>query len=175
LQFICFLFEKCCIFAFMKPNRDALINEMISDIDFGMDRGEVMARFVAEWHLSTRTFDRYWQAAKKQFEEEQNQIKLERQDIKVAAISERTEYRVMSKAERMNVLSQMADGTLQVQRNVVTKDGVMVILALPDYNDRKAAIAELNKMDGEYAPIRKDLTSGGEKLPPVNFQIVLDE
>jgi hypothetical protein len=159
----------------MKPNRDALINEMISDIDFGMDRGEVRARFVAEWQLSTRTFDRYWQSAKKQFDEEQNQIKLERQDIKIAAISERTEYRVMSKAERMNILSQMADGTLQVQRNVVTKDGVMVILALPDYNDRKAAIAELNKMDGEYAPVRKDLTSGGEKLPPVNFQIVLDE
>lgn len=159
----------------MKPNREALINEMISDIDFGLDRSAVMARFVAEWQLSTRTFDRYWQSAKKQFEEEQMQIRLERQDIKVAAKVEQVEHRIMAKSERMSILTQMADGTLQVQRSVPTKDGVLTFLALPDYNDRKAAIAELNKMDGEYAPLRKDITSNGEKLPPVNFNIVLDE
>jgi len=36
--------------------------------------------------------------------------------------------------------------------------------AEPSISDRKAAIAELDKMDGSYTPIKQDITTQGEKL-----------
>lgn len=146
----------------MKPNREALINEMISDIDFGMDRGDVMEGFVEKWQLSTRTFDRYWQVAKKQYDDEQKAVRLERQEIKIDAEVSKVQGRIMDKIERLAVLTSIADGTLSIQKTAVTKMGVLTYIAVPDFNDRKTAIAELNKMDGEYAPIRKETKHSGD-------------
>ena len=159
----------------VNPKKDIIIAELVADMDFGVTREQALASTHKKWQTTTRTFDRYWQLAKQIYSDEIEALRAARLDVKIAAEVEKVNSEIMDKNERMRVLTQMANGTLQVQRNVVTKDGVLTVLALPDYADRKAAIAELNKMDGEYAPVRKDITSGGEKLPPVNFQIILDD
>jgi phage terminase small subunit len=66
-----------------------------------------------------------------------------------------TTAKVMSKAERMERLSEIA------REDIVGKFGVM-------RQGNVQAIAELNKMLGDYAPVKTDITSKGEaiSLPP---------
>jgi len=74
------------------------------------------------------------------------------------------EKRIMTIAERMEWLSKVALGEIRVKQPFVIAGKIMEYPAEPSINDRKAAIAELNKMDGSYTPIKQDITTQGEKL-----------
>jgi phage terminase small subunit len=60
------------------------------------------------------------------------------------------ELEVVSVAERMHILSQIALGKIILQKPMVVNKQVQLIECVPDYMDRRNAIAELNKMDGSY-------------------------
>lgn len=65
---------------------------------------------------------------------------------------------VMDKAERMNVLTKIARGQIPLKKPVVLGKDIKMIDVVPDWMDRKNAIAELNKMDGSYEPIKSDIS-----------------
>jgi len=155
-----------------KVNIENAINEILSDLDFGMDRADCLSKFVEKWRVSTRTFDRYWSEALSRFAalniRAQNVLEQEYINGKKEALKKA----ILTKHERMEILTQIAKGELTFQKEVPTKFGPQMITATPDFTDRKAAIAELNKMDGEYAPSRKDITSGGEPLKQITGIVV---
>lgn len=66
-------------------------------------------------------------------------------------VSEIAQMNIMSKAERMELLTKMAKGELKIKTPFVIAGKIMEYPAEPDHNDRTKAIAELNKMDGSYA------------------------
>jgi len=155
-----------------KVNIENAINEILSDLDFGMERADCLSKFVEKWQVSTRTFDRYWSEALSRFAalniRAQNVLEQEYINGKKEALKKA----ILTKHERMEILTQIAKGELTFQKEVPTKFGPQMITATPDFTDRKAAIAELNKMAGEYAPIRKDITSGGEPLKQITGIVV---
>lgn len=59
---------------------------------------------------------------------------------------------VMSKQERLETLTKIAKGELKVKRPFVIGGKIMEYPSEPDAMERKAAIAEMNKMEGDYAP-----------------------
>ena len=59
---------------------------------------------------------------------------------------------VMSKRERLEYLTQIAKGEIKVKKPFVIGGKIMEYPSEPDFSDRKNAIAELNKMEGDYAP-----------------------
>jgi hypothetical protein len=63
--------------------------------------------------------------------------------------------------ERQEILAQIALGELEIEQEVATATGVKIVRNKPDFNDRKAAIAELNKMDGSYAPAKSEVENKG--------------
>lgn len=67
-------------------------------------------------------------------------------------------------AERMQVLTQIMRGEIPLKKPMVCDGVIELIDVVPDWMDRKAAIAELNKMGGDYAPAKTDITSGGKEL-----------
>jgi hypothetical protein len=157
----------------MKANPEVIINSILLEMDFSTSRSDVMTLTCDKWQMSERTFDRYWALAKKRFLVVQKDIA----DMQKAVILETAEARmrssIMSKHERMEVLSAIARSELDLSKEVVTALGIETLNVKPDYNDRKAAIAELNKMEGDYAPVKTDLTSKGEKIQstPSTIQI----
>jgi hypothetical protein len=157
----------------MKANPEVIINDILLEMDFSTSRSDVMAITRDKWQMGERTFDRYWALAKKRFLVVQKDIA----DMQKAVILETAEARmrssIMSKQERMEVLSAIARSELDLAKEVVTALGIETLNVKPDYNDRKAAIAELNKMEGDYAPVKTDLTSKGEKIQstPSTIQI----
>lgn len=158
--------------AVVKPEKELIVNEMLSEIDFGASRGECLAINAEKWQLTTRTFDRYWKEALSRFTAFNLKTQNALDEVRVDAAKKRLKKAIMDKEERMELLTQIARGKLKYKKEVVTKDGVTIIEAKPEFSDRKNAVAELNKMDGSYEPIKKDITSGGEPLKQITGIIV---
>lgn len=86
---------------------------------------------------------------------------------------------VMSRSERQEVLTRIARGEVPLKKAVVVDGEIEYIEVVPDWMDRKNAIAELNKMDGEYAPTRSELTGkDGKPLipnPEIDYSALSEE
>lgn len=151
-----------------KVNIENAINEILSDLDFGIDRADCLSKFVEKWQVSTRTFDRYWSEALSRFAALNLRAQNVLEEEYINGKKEALKKAILTKHERMELLTKLATGEIATWREVITDAGIQ---KLEYYSgaEAKAAIAEINKMDGEYAPIRKDITSGGEKIT-INFE-----
>lgn len=131
----------------------------------GLDRKTVLAKVVKKWqNLSTRVIDRRLNEAKKQLQAEIKQIEAGTQEGVQKEIEARKE-KILTVVERMEILSSIARGEIPLTKPIVVDKSIELIKVVPDWMDRKSAIAELNKMQGEYAPAKIDHTTKGEKLP----------
>lgn len=83
-------------------------------------------------------------------------------------ISKITLPEIMSVAERMGVLTQIARGEIPLKKPMVCDGIIQEVDVVPDWMDRKNAIAELNKMDGSYQPtkIEANVEVVKKELPP---------
>lgn len=69
-------------------------------------------------------------------------------------IEEAESLKVLPIAQRIDILSRIALGEVPLKKAMVVDKMIEYIEVVPDWNDRKNAIAELNKMDGSYAPTK---------------------
>jgi hypothetical protein len=65
---------------------------------------------------------------------------------------------IISAVERMEILTKIAKGEIPLKKHMVCDGVIEEVEVVPDWMDRKNAIAELNKMDGSYAATKADLT-----------------
>lgn len=110
------------------------------------------------------------QAEIKRLQEENAEI------VKAAAtkaIQDDTTRDIMQRAERMGILTQIARGNIKLGKPMVVDKVIQVIEVVPDYMDRKNAIAELNKMDGNYAAAKADITTTNT-TPQATTAVVLN-
>jgi hypothetical protein len=80
-------------------------------------------------------------------------------------VSEIAQMNIMGKAERMELLTKMAKGELKIKTPFVIAGKIMEYPAEPTASDRRAAIAELNKMAGDYAPAQLNTTITDTRPP----------
>jgi hypothetical protein len=80
-------------------------------------------------------------------------------------LSEIAQMNIMGKAERMELLTKMAKGELKIKTPFVIAGKIMEYPAEPTASDRRAAIAELNKMAGDYAPAQLNTTITDTRPP----------
>ena len=66
-------------------------------------------------------------------------------------------------AERMQMLTKILRGELSIEEEVSTPNGIITLLVKPSFGERRAAIAELNKMGGDYAPAKSEVKVVGEQ------------
>lgn len=71
-------------------------------------------------------------------------------DSKIAHIASMS---ILSKAERMEYLSKVVRGEVKVNEVFVVNGEIKEHPVEPSISERRAAIAEMNKMDGAYAPV----------------------
>jgi hypothetical protein len=80
-------------------------------------------------------------------------------------VSDIAEKNILSTAERMEMLSKIAKGEVKIKKPFVIAGKIMEYPSEPDHNDRTKAIAELNKMDGSYAPAETKTTITDTRPP----------
>jgi hypothetical protein len=99
----------------------------------------------------------------KEIQEHKQLVKQAINNATSTAITELAEKNILSTAERMEMLSKIAKGEVKIKKPFVIAGKIMEYPSEPDHNDRTKAIAELNKMDGSYAPAKSEVKVVGEQ------------
>lgn len=156
----------------LKPKKELIVDFIFTEMDFGVTRKEILTEFVKKWRLSERTFDRYWAEALSRFKALNEKAQKAKEEVYIAEEKKAAKKAILNKHQRQEILTQIALGEIPLKKFIVC-DGVIVEKGIvPAWSDRRAAIAELNKMDGDYAPTKKDITSGGEPIKQITGIIV---
>jgi hypothetical protein len=131
---------------------DKTITAMVALLRQGATRQQIHAKICKTVQLSTRKLDSLLKEARHlHTQEAQTLQKAELEGLTEARKKEALES-VLSVLDRKLILSEIARGELVLQKPMVVNKEIQVIDVVPNYEDRRAAIAELNKMDGAYAP-----------------------
>jgi hypothetical protein len=142
----------------MRPSKEHLITEILSEIERGITYTDCASLFDLNLALPLSTFKIYWREASTRHADHQRATQIEKQALNLDAAKERLKKAILNKDERMELLTKIATGDITMVKEVATRVGIELLNVTPDFAERRAAIAELNKMDGEYAPQRKELT-----------------
>lgn len=147
----------------LQSNKQIIVDAIIHELKNGKERGNFMARVCKKWQISVRTFDRYLKIAQEQHCAMHQAIEKELAEVDKQAAIDGRKRAIMTINERKLVLTQIATGNLKLKKWWIGKDYEIAKVVSPDYSDRRAAIAELNKMDGAYAPEKIALNTNGRK------------
>ena len=156
----------------MKPKKEQIVNEMLLEIEMGISYSECLRINDGLWGLPSSTFDRYWAEASKRFKARLDAIEEATTKAAVSMEIKALKKAILSKHERQEILTQIAKGEIPLVKHIVCDGVIQEVYVVPAWADRRAAIAELNKMEGDYAPIKKDITSGGEPIKQITGIIV---
>ena len=156
----------------MKPKKEQTVNEMLLEIEKGTSYTECLKINGGLWGLPPTTFDRYWGEASKRFKARLDAIEEATTKVAVSMEVKALKKAILSKHERQEILTQIAKGEIPLVKHIVCDGVIQEVDVVPAWADRRAAIAELNKMEGDYAPIKKDITSGGEPIKQITGIIV---
>ena len=89
--------------------------------------------------------------------QEREKLKAIVEEAQSNRVAEIAQMQIMTSAERMEFLTKMAKGEVKVKQPFVIGGKIMEYPSEPTFAERRAAIAELNKMDGSYAPTESKL------------------
>lgn len=148
----------------MKPNESAQIEFIKDCLRGGLQRKDIFAKFSKKWQtVAARTFDTRLKAAKDSIQQELKSIK-SKTKVSVQKEVDSRKIKILTVIERQELLSQIALGKVKLRNDKFfydSKIGKVVseqVDELPNHSDRIKALAELNKMDGSYAPTKQDVT-----------------
>ena len=148
---------------------------MSKDIADGMTRADILRKYAKRWRIAPRSIDRYMNKARQKAQELLILKKKAEEDAAYEMAKEGEKKRILSREERMEILSKIALGEVEVPdedhkwNNKKGKFEVVKRKLLPSHEVIKAAINELNRMDGNHAPVEVDAKfTGGLTLvlPP---------
>lgn len=132
-------------------------------------RGEILAKFVKVWqNASTRTFDRRLKEAEKALQIEFKAIE-QKTEESIAKEVEVRKTKILTAFERQEILTKIASGELEREEIFFDKGQPKKIKVKPNFSDISKAIAELNKMQGDYAPQKLDHTTKGNEIRQFNI------
>jgi len=132
-------------------NKSRCIDILLSEYKKGVSRSDCMSKYVDEWQISTRTFDRYWKEVKEKFEQEKKIIRQAELKERIKLGKERAHLEIMSKNEVLETLTKLGKGE-------AWKVGNEIIA--PTANERINAIREISKLQGYYEPEEVEVKGG---------------
>jgi hypothetical protein len=148
----------------MKPSKQIIVDFIVGELKQGKTFDTCLKLCGTKWNLSRSTFNRRWKEANIQHKQEQDLIKQELAKASAAAAVESLKKQILTADERKEFLSKLVKketkvlkvgGSPQMVHTFTDKDGNIVNEILPTELKIKA-IAELNKMEGDYAPLRTE-------------------
>ena len=150
-----------------KPNKQIIIDAIIKGIEQGKTFDTCLKLCGTKWNLTRSTFIRRWKDANEQHIAKQCGIKSKLAIIDEQAAIEARKKAIMSADERKEYLTKLISGEIKAKQPFVIAGKIMEYPSEPNHSDRIRAIAELNKMEGDYAPTKVAQTNGaGDDVGP---------
>jgi len=143
----------------MKPNKENIIHDILIELEKGTTYTDCIGVIRSKSKLAESTFANYWNEANERYKEVLNNRQKELNVLSTDIEKERLKSAILTKFERMEIASNIARGKAWKSGNV---------MIVPSASDRMKACDYLSKIDGDYAPTKTDLTTGGEKINTFN-------
>lgn len=143
-----------------KPGKQTIIDFIISCLENGEQRGNILVKAGKRWGTSKSAFDRLLKIAKEQHTIKQQDIKSKLAELDTANAIEARKKAIMTAEERKEYLTKIINGEIEVPYTEVKWDKnqekfvTIKFVELANHSSRISAIAELNKMEGDYSPIK---------------------
>lgn len=147
----------------MKPNKQIIIDAIIKEIKLGKGFKAVFEVIRSKSKLAESTFASYWKIANKQHSSVQQAIKDQLAKISTEAAIDADRMAIMTANQRKEYLTKIINGSIEITQKQMWFDrdeGKMKIIPIsnpPNIAERIRAIAELNRMDGDYASTKIDV------------------
>lgn len=159
-------------------NIESRISLIVKEMADGRSRSDIFRKYGQKWAVSIKTVDKYITRARKRVQEAQRLKQKAEADALYEHAKEAEKRRILSREERMELLTKIALGEIEVPDDDFKWDASqkkfvkIKRLMLPTHEARKAAINELNKMDGEHAPAKVANTdTKGMDIPPITLTL----
>ena len=134
--------------------QETYIQFIIDELKKGNVQAEkVCSVFCSKFHISARTFYKYWNIANERHIEAQFLINKQKDDIDIANQIELKKSGLLSKEQRLKIADEIAKGTAKK-----IKIGEREEMLIPTSSDQLKALDYLAKVYGDYAPTKQDLT-----------------
>lgn len=141
-----------------KSSNQVIIDFIVLCLEKGEQRNSILAKVGKKWQTSARTFDRLLKTASEQHKATQDSIKKAKAAIDIQNGIIQRKGQIADVNERKAILSKIIRGQLKINKKV------------SDFSERRYAIAELNKMEGDYAPDKvANVTADGQDVAPVQL------
>jgi hypothetical protein len=160
-----------------KPNKQIIIDFIISCLKKGDERADILLKVGKKWQSqkkSNSSIDRLIKIAKEQHAIARQSIQKELAEADKALELEARKAAILSPIERKELLTRIAKGEIEVPTTEAKWDRsknefVMIpFIELASHQARINAIAELNKMEGDYSPVKVAQTDKeGNDVTPV--------
>jgi hypothetical protein len=156
-----------------KPNEQTQIDFIVDCLRNGEQRKDILSKFVEKWQkVSSRTFDRRLKDAETQLQGEQQRVKKESEQEVIKEIECRKSS-IMTAIERQELLSKIAKGEIKLKKQIIVSGEPFDVEHEPEISDRINAIKELNKIDGNYTPIKTETSLEVKESPNLSVKFNL--
>ncbi len=159
--FLVFWMELCNFVAMTtkKTDKESAIKSILSDLKKGIDKPTILSKYVNKCQKDERTVRRWHDEANTQYLKFKSKADPIIEAKEIEALGEVAKAGILSKIERQKILTDIALGNLKVTKPMMFMGEIIQAEVIPSHADIKNAIAELNKMDGDYAPTKIDQTT----------------
>ena len=162
-----------------KATKQSIVNSLIKDIEQGKGRGDIIAKYCKKFQKSARTVDTYWKIANQQQADRQEAIKKELELVDTAAAVDARKSGLKSKLDKQlsiqfqieAIEKELEQGYWDDIKIVRSKEKTVKKILNPTdkaylRKTMRDLFAELNKMEGDYAPTKvAQTTKDGEDVP----------
>lgn len=123
----------------------------------GEERKIILPKFTTIYRKSEKTFNNRLKEARKSIQGEQQRIQQEAEKGIQKDIIER-KSKIMTSIERQEYLTRVLNGEVKTKQPFVVGGKIMEYPAEPTLAEKLKALAELNKMQGDYAPTKSEIS-----------------
>ena len=137
-----------------KQSQQIIIDAIVKGIEQGKTFDTCLKLCGTKWNLTRSTFIRRWKDANEQHIAKQQCIKSKLAILDEQAAIDARKKAIMSADDRKEWLTKLISGEMKAKRPFVINGKIMEYPEDPSHTDRLKALAELNKMEGDYAPTK---------------------
>lgn len=137
-----------------KPNKEVIITEIIAKLNQGISTPIILAETCAKIQKSERTAYMYINKAKQQLLKLDEKLNKKKEAVFISTAIKSLKKHILDTDKKKEILSKIATGDLVIKKPVLVNGKIVQVECQPDYSDRRNAIAELNKMEGDYSPTK---------------------
>ena len=106
---------------------------------------DVCLLFCTKFDLTKQTFNKFWKQANEAYKNQREAINEAKLSTTIETEKEALKTLILDKVARMKIAEDIAMGK---------EDGILK----PSYSDRMKALDYLSKIEGEFAPVKQDIT-----------------